>query len=378
MNLRDILFHNISQVQPPAFGLDISDLSLKIAFLRKYKKEIRLESFSRTEIPPSIIKEGKIQKKEELAKIIKEGVEKVKGKKLKTKYAVCSLPEQHAFVQVIQLPKMKLVEAREAIKWEAEAHIPMSINEVYFDWQIVKPVINHLDHLDILINAIPKPLVDDYIQVLEKAGLCPIALEIESLATARSLVKGEVSDKPILIIDLGATRTSFIIFSGYAIRFTTSIPISNRQMVEDIAKTLKITKEKAWQLKLKTGLSEKDNKVLNALLPTLNNLIQEIEKYIIFHREHAVSHEHGSAGEIFKILLCGGGANLRGLPQFLSKRLKISVVRGNPWVNIFHPAGDQPKAGKLIIKHIPELSYKESLTYATALGLALRGINKYA
>lgn len=364
MKIKDLLFSNLSQVQPPAFGLDISDLSFKVAFLRKQKKEIKLECFSRTEIPQGIIKEGKIQKKEELVKIIKEGVEKVKGKKLKTKYVVCSLPEQHAFVQVIQLPKMKLVEAREAVKWEAEAHIPMSINEVYFDWEVVKPVIDRLDHLDILINAVPRTLVNDYVEVLKGAQLQPIALEVESLATARSLVKGGCCRKPILIIDLGAIRTSFIIFSGYAVRFTTSIPISNRQMVEDIAKTLKITKEKAWQLKIKTGLSGRDNKVLEALLPTLNNLIQEIEKYVVFHREHAAPHEHGSAGEISKILLCGGGANLRSLPQFLSKRLKIPVVCGNPWVNIL----------KAPLKTLPELSYKESLTYVTALGLALRDL----
>jgi Tfp pilus assembly PilM family ATPase len=64
-------------------------------------------------------------------------------------------------------------------------------------------------------------------------------------------------------------------------------------------------------------------------------------------------------------MLCGGGANLKGLPQFLSERLKIPVVCGNPWVNILKPP----------IKSIPELSYQESLTYVTALGLALRDVS---
>lgn len=371
MNLKEILFRNISQITPPAFGLDLSDLSFKIAFLKKHKQEIILESFGRKGIPQGVIKKGEIQKKEELVKVIKEGIERVEGKKLKTKYVICSLPEYEAFVRVIQLPKMKLAEAKEAVKWEAEANIPMSIEEVYLDWQIVKPVADHLDHLDVLINAVPKTLVNNYVEVLEEAGLRPVALEVESLATARSLIKGGVSYKPILIIDLGATRTSFIIFSGYAVRFTTSISISNQQMIDTIAKSLEITAADAWRLKVKVGLSEgkKGDKVLSVLLPSLNSLVQEIKKYIIFHREHAIPHEHGSAGEISKIILCGGGANLRDLPQFLSSRLKIPVVCGNPWVNIFHPAG-----GKPTIKHIPELSYKESLSYTTALGLALRGV----
>jgi type IV pilus assembly protein PilM len=366
MNLRDILFRNISQITPPAFGLDISDLSLKIVFLKRHGKEIKLESFGRKEIPKGIIKEGKIQKKDDLIKIIKGGVKEVKSRKLKTKYVVCSLPEQHAFVQVIQLPKMKLTEVKEAVKWEAEANIPMSIEEVYLDWEIVEPIVNHLDHLDILINAVPKTLVSDYVEVLKKANLQPIALEVESLGTVRSLIKDGIARKPILIVDLGATRTSFIIFSGYATRFTTSASISNRQMIDAIAKSLGMTNEEAWRLKVRVGLSEKrDNKVLTILLPSLNDLVQRIKEYIVFHREHAAPHEHGSGGEISKILLCGGGANLKGLPQFLSKRLNISVVCGNPWVNIL----------KLPIKSIPKLSYQESLTYVTALGLALRDIS---
>lgn len=368
MNLKEVLFHNISQITPPAFGLDISDLSLKIAYLSMHGKNIKLESFGREEIPEGIIQEGEIKKKAELIKIINKAISEVSGKKLKTKYVICSLPEQHAFVRIIQLPKMSLAEAKEAVKWETEANIPMSIDEVYLDWQVVKSPNDHLDHLDILINAAPKSLVNNYVEVLKGAGLCPLALEVESLATVRSLIENETCEKPVLLVDLGATRTSFIIFAGCAVRFTTSLPISNRQMIGDISKSLKLTKEQAWRLKVEVGLSkgEKGKEVFNILLPTLNNLVDEIKKYIVFHREHAVPHEHSVAGEISKIILCGGGANLNGLPQFLSERLEIPVVCGNPWINIL----------KSPLKEIPCLDYRESLTYTTTLGLALRGLLK--
>ncbi len=366
MSIRNILFRNISQITPPAFGLDLSDLSLKIAFLRRRKKELILESWGRKELAPGIIKKGKIQKKEELIKVIKRAVKEVGGKKLGTKYVICSLPEQHAFVRVIQLPKMKLTEAREAVKWEAEANIPMSIEEVYLDWQTVKPIASPSDHLDVLINAAPKDLVNDYVEAIRGAGLIPAALEVESMATARSLVKGGFSRKPVLIIDLGFTRTSFIIFFGRVLRFTTSALVSNQQMINAIAKSLKVREEEAKKLKFKIGLAKtkKDDGVFNALLPSLNELVQAIQKYIVFYREHVVNHKHGLTGDISKIILCGGGANLKGLPQFLSLRLKIPVACGNPWVNIL----------KSPIKEIPELSYKESLAFATALGLALRGV----
>ena len=69
---------------------------------------------------------------------------------------------------------------------------------------------------------------------------------------------------------------------------------------------------------------------------------------------------------ISKILLCGGGANLKGLPETLSSAVKIPVSVGNPWVNVL------PNA----IKEVPGLSFKESVSYSTAFGLALRGIKK--
>ena len=67
-----------------------------------------------------------------------------------------------------------------------------------------------------------------------------------------------------------------------------------------------------------------------------------------------------------KILLCGGGANLKGLSELLALELKIPVEIANPWVNIL--SEDQ--------KETSELPFEKSLGYAVALGLALRGIKK--
>ena len=63
-------------------------------------------------------------------------------------------------------------------------------------------------------------------------------------------------------------------------------------------------------------------------------------------------------------MLCGGGANLKGFSGFLSSQLEIPVEIGNPWINIL------PKDRK----NKSQLSFEESLRYATALGLALRGV----
>ncbi len=346
------------------FGLDLSDISLKVAQLKPEGRGLALANYGRQEVPRGVIEGGAIKKVDELANIIKKGVSDVNGLPINTKYCVVSLPETESFVRVIQLPKMKSNELKEAVRWELENEIPLPIDQVYFDWQIVEPFGVSADHYDILTGALSRSLVDPYLEVFKEAGLRPLVFEIESVATSRALIKDEFVPQPVMIIDIGARRTSFIIFAGRTIHFTASSPISNEYLVKEIAKHLDVSLGRAKELKFEAGF-EKDRegeKVFQSLLPSMNELVNQIEKYIDFFRTHGLGGQ-SETRDISKILLCGGGANLSGLPSFLSGALNLPVEVGNPWVNILEPAPES----------IPELSYEQSISYTTVLGLALRG-----
>ncbi len=371
----------VFNLKPEIFGLDISDLSLKIVKLKKRRKSLRLVSFGEEKISPGIIKEGEIKDENKLSDIIKETIKKVKGERLKTKYVIASLPEEKAFLQVIQMPKISEADLKSAIIYEAENYIPIPIEEVYLDYQIVSPLQNQLDHYDILIAALSKAIVDSYLSCLISAGLFPLAFEIESQAISRALIKDEVTTSPLFLIDLGATRTSFVVFSGHSLRFTSSIPVSSQNFTQIISKNLGINLARAEELKIKYGLEEKiklkikdeieikkeRGKIFEALVPAIIDLVQQIKRHLDFYRTHA-SHEHlpQNSGEVSKVLLCGGGANLKGLPELLSLELKIPVEIGNPWINIL-------SEGK---RETSQLKFEESLAFTTALGLALRGIKE--
>ncbi|MFH1308806.1 MAG: type IV pilus assembly protein PilM [Patescibacteria group bacterium] len=353
MDLKNIFFSNIYKGNS-AFGLDISDFSIKIVKIKKRGNAFEFENYNRVSIPKGVIKEGEIIKQEILTELLKKAVKESKFGSIRTPFAVCSLPEQHAFVKVIKLPKMNKQEAREAIKWEAEANIPLSLDEVYLDWKIINDT-------DVLINAVPKVLVNKYLQAITLAGIEPVIFEIESNATARSLIEKEKD--PVLIIDLGFSRTSFIIFAKGDVRFTSSISISNEQMIKEIAKKLDIDETKAKQLKFEIGLKE-NGKIFNALIPSINKLIKKIQDCIGFY-EDSNQKEPEYCGNISKIILCGGGANLYGIKEYMFERLKIPIVLGDPWINIL----DHKKKNK-----IPGIPFKESLAYSTALGLSIRGV----
>lgn len=351
-------------LKPESFGLDISDLSMRMARLAKKGDSLKLASFATWTIPPGIIEEGEIKDKKTLSQIIKKSLREVRGEKIKLKQVVCSLPEEKSFLDVIQLPRVKKEELRTAIGYEIENYIPLPLKDVYFDCEIIKPVSNHPRYLEVLITATPKKIVDSYLEVLKMGGLLARVFEVECLSIARALVPGAKSLKPLLIIDFGGTRTTFIIFSGRSLRFTSTIPVSSQKLTESISKTLKVDFKKAEKLKWQHGL-EGEKKVFEAMIPPLTDLVEQIKTHLDYYRSHEKGDKMVHNGkELEKILLCGGGANLKGLVGFLAQNLKVGVELGNPWVNIL----ESP------LKEVPELSFKESLGYTTTLGLALRAV----
>jgi len=354
------------------FGIDLSDLSVKIIAFEKKVGKISLASFGRQEIIPGIIEEGEIKKEAELIEIIKKAVKEVQGVPLKNKYCVVSLPETESFVRVLQLPLMEPSEVGEAIKWEIETNIPLGLNEIYYDWQIIDPPAAELEvtnqqRLNVLVGVLPKKIVNPYLNVLKMAELQPLAFEIESLSIARALLKNGSCAEPTMVIDMGAKKTSLVIFYGQAVYLTASLPISNYSLLATISTGLHVDMEKAKQIKFQQGLNFEDpqDQVFQILKPSLDELITKIKSYIDFFQSHAEANLGKQNIKITSILLCGGGAKFMNLNRFLEKELQIPVTIGKPWINAF-PA-EKPR--------LSTFDKTESLAYTTAIGLALRGIN---
>ena len=196
----------IINTQKPAFGLDISDVSMKAMLLQKRKGEVSPRAWTDLKIPPGVIENDEIKDKKNLVQSIKNLIQNTKGGLIKTKRVIASVPESKSFVRIINLPPMEDEEIREAIPWEVEEHIPVDIESVYLDWQKIevgkgpKSVWlegeEDINQTKILVMATPKKIIDDLAEVLKKAGLIPQILEIESAAATRALIPKEDFEIP--------------------------------------------------------------------------------------------------------------------------------------------------------------------------------------
>ena len=367
--------------------MDICDVSVKVVQLGISKNEFLVQGLSDVNIPPDTVTGDTIKNPQVLADAIRKAISQPKFGGFSNPYVVASIPETKSFVRVIQMPAMTEEEAREAVPWEAEAYIPLPIGQVYLDWVILEnnrsvfspsvPAAQASEQekagvkMTVLIMASPKDYVDDLVRVLKLAKLKPVALEVESQATARSLIAGGKAEST-LIVDIDSMRTSLIINDRGTLQFTSSLPVAGNSFTDSIAKALTLNVADAETMKREYGLGDdaKGKLIKKALAPVLNNLVGEIRNTIRFYEEHVES------GKISRLLLAGGGSKLKHLPSYLADRFEMpdksemvlrslpgmKIELGNPWVKVL-------EKGKA-----PPLSREDSLGYSTAIGLALRDL----
>jgi len=348
------------------FGLNVNGSSIKIVKLKNNGRGFALTSTNEQGIEYDVIQDGVIEKEDVLAEAIKSSINSVVGKKIKTKYVVASLPEEESFLQIIQMPKMTRDELATALPIEASNYIPLPIDDVYLDFEVLSPIKNYISHLEVLITAVPKKIVDSYVSCLKKAGLIPLAFELESAAIARAVIKNG-NKTPTLIIDFGEEDTNLIIFSGSSVRFTSSIPIGSQLLTKAIADNLDINFKSAEELKKNYGLEgmghgQKAEKLYDIITPILIDLANQITKYLNFYKDHS-SYEYllGNVG-LNKVLFCGGGSELKGLVGFMQEKISLTVELGDPLINFSN-------------KKVKKSVHEELLSSTAAIGLALKKID---
>ena len=345
-----------------SFGLDVSDSFLRVVQMEKNGDVDSIRSFGCVALPTGVISNGEIIKDSIVIQKIKEVFSKAGPKRITTKNVICSLPETKAFLRLISIPKMEEEEIKEAIKWEIEDNIPLSLDKVYYDWQLLDDDFGgKKGKMDVLVLAMARETVDKFLSATKEAGLEVVGLEVESTAQVASLLSQKNNEETTLIIDFGESKTELVISLKNIPVFTSSIPLSTRYLKDSFIKKLDLKANEVDKSIANYGIGSfsKRDPVFLAAKPILENLAAEIEKSIDFYITGLKYSE-----SVDRIILSGMGANIKGMVPYLSKRIGKEIKEGDPWINI--DFGES----------LPIIGRDEANKYAAAIGAAVKGTNK--
>lgn len=336
-------------------GIDIGDSSLKMVELKKHNRQISLVNYAFSEN----VNEINFTKMEDPAYLAKAIMKVRSDAGITCARATASLPTFAVFSSIINLANADKKNLANLINEEAKKVIPLPLEEMILDWKIIPSPDNqdlNRGNMRIFLTGSPKKLVRKYMDVFKQAKLSLASLETETFSLVRSLLGNDKTTA--MIVEIGANSTDIFIARESIPVLNRSLAVSGATVTRALAEKLSLPYPQAEQFKMDLGFSLKSDsreELPQLVIKALEPIVTEMQYMLDFFRSQ-------NNGEVEKIILSGGGSMLLNLTEYLSRRLNMKVIIGNPWSRINYPAELQP-----ILEEVgPRL--------AVAIGLAMREI----
>jgi type IV pilus assembly protein PilM len=345
------LFYTPNYLALPSAGIAIYNRSIKYVEFHNQKGVISIKSFGEIPLAPNIIKDGEVLNKDGFGKALTQ----VRNK-ISSDFVRVSVPEEKTYLFDIKIPNMKTSQIRQALEFKLEENVPLKADEVFFEYELIvnkKQSIAPTADTSILVSVsvIPKKIITNLLDVFTASGITPVAFEIESRMTARSVV-AKRDHRTFMIIDVKDESTVMSLVADNITRFSSTIAIGDANLIENLPKGEDTTK--------KSSPSISDSDVSASLVGVFSVMKDEVEKFNNYIMSKSQNENIMLPQAIDKIILCGKSASLPGLANHISQNIDAEVVPANVWTNILD-----------IDDSLPAIRFEDSLAYVTSIGLAM-------
>jgi len=323
-----------------SFGLDIGTQSIKCVKLKVNGSAVELVAF---DLQESLLDPTEVLKK----------IKHAQGADL-VNISFCGASTVIRYVNFLRMNKLEL---KGALKFEAQKHIPFSVEEVNLDAEILRDDLPENKML-VLLAAIKKELILQRIKVLENAGLRPDIIDIDSLALVNAFnfnyPKTDLPEnKSICLLNIGSTITNVNILDNGLVRLSRDIHFGGANFTKKLMDIFELDFKAAEELKINPP-EDKADKIKSCVESVLTNLASEIRTSFDYY-------ESQNTANVVKIFLSGGAGKISGLKEMLGTCLGLPVETWDPFKQIKIPGTiDTQKLSKI---------YGQ---FNVAVGLALR------
>lgn len=281
------MYESVLGFKKATVGLDIGYKTLKVMQLRGEGSGATLLGVAEIEIPPKTLAKDGVKEKQKVAQSILEAMRNAKPHPITAKIVSSALPESLVFTKSVDLPSMNIAEINKNIPYQAGEFFPIPPNETYMDWQVVGSLPG-TNTTDVLVVAAPKIVIDSFAEVMKLAGLELSSLETKPVADIRALIAPK-DPGPYLILDIGAKTSSLSCYDQATIKLTSTISTGGDDLKLELQPNIK------------------------AIATEINHLIKYYQNRI------------GQATIFHKVILAGGGANIKEVPGALEEITKIKT-----------------------------------------------------
>ena len=285
------------------------------------------------------------------------------GKRFRGRDAVVCLGARQLYVQNVRVPKVDGPQFEQNIRQEVGARLPFPLAEAELRW-IDAAEVRQGDSTrrEVIVLAVHKPVLDQTLQIIEDAGLWPVAVDVEPLALQRVYhrqFRRELDQNTrTMLVHVGHATTCVVIAQGADVLFIKYLELGGKHLDDAVARHLKMSAADAWALRRHNGDRRTDQQdpeiarsVQEATRPVIDKLLSEVTLCI---RYHSVTFR----GQPLKRLVLAGGEASSALLETLMTRVDMKCELGDP-LRTFDPAS------------VPGRPQQWDL----AIGLAMRGVS---
>lgn len=339
-------------------GLDIGSRSIKAAEITETKRGLALKRFGIVDIAHGAIEEGTINDPEAVAESIKQ---LFKSYNIKEGNVAVSIGGYSVIVKKISVQTMDEEKLQETIHFEAEQYIPFDISDVNLDFQILGESESNPGQMNVFLVAAKKEMVNDYINLVNLAGLNPCIVDVEAFALQNTFEANyDMQSENTALIDIGASKTSLNILKGNSSLFMRDVSLGCGQINQKIMSLIECSFEEAEQLKYGDKPDRLTPEDLKGIISSVvADWCTEIRRALDFF------YSTYPEDQIKRIILSGGGANIEEFRNLLATEASAEVESINPFKNF---EIDQKIFDDAFIKQIRPQS-------AISMGLAMRKVD---
>jgi type IV pilus assembly protein PilM len=219
--------------------------------------------------------------------------------------------------------------------------------------------------MELLLVAAKRDQINDFAQLARDAKLKPVVCDIDAFTVQNvfELSRGLPPDQTIALINVGASVASLNVIAGGVSAFTREITTGGNAITEEIQKQLGVPFDQAEAYKC-SGSSQAQSSATGMIPEQAIRVIESVTDSIAGEIQRSLDFFQATTGEgdIGRIYLTGGTANLAPLGQAIERRARVPVEVWFPTERILIENND---AGT-------QMFQSRAAQFAVALGLSLR------